>query len=100
MAGVLFMVLIDLYVFYREKKLIVPKNPKNKCCPICGNDTFIDYCYTLMICSKCKGLIDYTPFGLKITSNDASIRFPEINEWWDKRFEMDRCKIGGDNYIV
>lgn len=91
--------LLELNVRHMKNE-IISENRKSKCCPICGNDTFIDYCYTLMICTKCKGLIDYTPFGLKVTSVDASVRFPEINEWWDKRYEMNKIKIGGDNLLI
>lgn len=49
-------------------------------CPVCGNREFIELLYTFYVCPNCKALVDYTPFGLKLVSNDATIRFPEVKD--------------------
>ena len=53
-------------------------------CPFCGSNDFFEWLYTFLICAKCRGLVDYTPFGLKAVMEDASVRFPEILEWWSE----------------
>lgn len=58
-------------------------------CPVCGNkDKCYDWIYTYIICDKCRALLDYTPFGIKLVMKDAAERFPEILQWWDRRNDL------------
>lgn len=81
-----------IYYEYSVDKSIDNKKSKGVC-PFCGNKEFIEFTYTLLICVKCRGLIDYTPFGIKKVSKDAAIIFSEILDWWDSRYEKEICKI-------
>ena len=57
-------------------------------CPVCRGKEGFEWIYTLLICADCRALLNDTPFGIKLVMKDAADRYPEILEWWDRRYDL------------
>jgi len=72
-------------------------------CPNCGCLEFYEMCdgggSMIAVCANCRSLVRNSPFPEKdgrktsIIEDDASKRFPEILQWWDKRFDYEKAGI-------
>ena len=57
-------------------------------CPVCGSNEGFELAYTNVVCIGCRALLNLTPFGVKLIMKDAADRFPEILQWWDRRYDL------------
>lgn len=57
-------------------------------CPVCGSKEGFSLTYTNVVCIGCRALLNETPFGIKLIMKDAAERFPEILQWWDRRYDI------------
>lgn len=57
-------------------------------CPVCEGKEAFEWIYTLLICVDCRALLNDTPFGISLVMKDAADRYPEILEWWDRRYDL------------
>ena len=63
---------------------------KARKCPKCGSSEWYELASDgamLGVCANCRALLRNTPFRVEFVDEDASERFPEILNWWNKREE-------------